>query len=94
VIGRAARRLHDTTEYAISLAVGCSLFEWSQFLFGMENTYLFLAGEKRKMACFLDRLADLHIEKLSRIVEARPASIPDYRDYVSGGMGALVKSVK
>jgi hypothetical protein len=34
---------YETTDYAISLQVGCNLFEWSQFLFGMENLYLYLA---------------------------------------------------
>ena len=67
-IACAARHLHDTTEYAISLAVGCNLFEWSQFLFGMENLYLYLASEKRKLARFLDRLTELHLETLSRIL--------------------------
>jgi uroporphyrinogen decarboxylase len=67
-IGRAARHLHDTTEYAISLAVGCSLFETCQFLFGMENLYLYLASEKPKLGRFLDRLTELHLENLSRIL--------------------------
>jgi len=67
-IGRAARRLYETTDYAISLSVGCNLLEWSQFLFGMENTYLYLSTEKRRLARFLDRLSELHLGTLGRLL--------------------------
>ena len=67
-IARVARHLFETTDYAISLSAGCNLFEWSQFLFGMENLYLYLGSEKRKLAAFLDRLTELHLEKLSRLL--------------------------
>jgi uroporphyrinogen decarboxylase len=74
-IGRAARCLYEATEYAISLSVGCNLFEWSQFLFGMENLYVYLASEKPRLARFLDHLTELHLENLSRI-------LPHVRGYV------------
>ncbi len=74
-IARVARQLYETTDYAISLQVGCNLFEWSQFLFGMENLYLYLGAEKRKLGRFLDRLTELHLEKLSRL-------LPKIRGYV------------
>jgi uroporphyrinogen decarboxylase len=74
-IAGVARRLYETTDYAISLAVGCNLFEWSQFLFGMENFYLHLAAEKKKLAMFLDRLVEIHMESLSRL-------LPKVRGYV------------
>ncbi len=67
-IGQVARHVYETTDYAISLAVGCNLFEWSQFLFGMENLYYYLAAEKRKLARFLDRLTEVHLEFLSRLL--------------------------
>ncbi len=67
-IGELARRLYETTDYAVSLAVGCNLLEWSQFLFGMEDTFYYLAAEKRKMARFLDRLTEIHLENLSRLL--------------------------
>jgi uroporphyrinogen decarboxylase len=74
-IARGARRLHDTTGYAICLSLGCNLLENAQFLFGMENTYLYMAGEKRKFASFLDRLTELHLEKLHRVLPALRGSI-------------------
>ncbi|HTT66063.1 MAG TPA: uroporphyrinogen decarboxylase family protein [Bryobacteraceae bacterium] len=67
-IAAAAKHLYETTDYAISLSIGGNLFESCQFLFGMENTYLYLASEKHKLAYFLDRLTEFHIEKFSRIL--------------------------
>ena len=69
-IGRLARHLYETTDYAIALSVGCNLFEWSQMLFGMENFYLYLGSEKRKLGRFLDRLAEHHMEFLRRVLPA------------------------
>ncbi len=74
-IGVLARELYETTDYAVSLSVGCNLLEWSQFLFGMENTFYYLAAEKRKMARFLDRLTEIHLENLSKL-------LPKIRGYV------------
>ena len=61
-IAVVARTLLETTEYAITLPVGCNLFEWCQWLFGMENLYIYAAAEKAKLGRFLDRLVDLHLE--------------------------------
>jgi uroporphyrinogen decarboxylase len=69
-IAAAARKLYETTDWAISLSLGCNLLEWSQFLFGMENAYLHMAGEKAQFARFLDRLTEMHMETLSRILPA------------------------
>ncbi|MBI4873364.1 MAG: methyltransferase [Acidobacteria bacterium] len=74
-IARTARQFHAATDRAVSVAVGCNLFEWSQFLFGMENTYLYMAGEKRKYAAFLDRLTELHLESLSRLLPSLRGAI-------------------
>ena len=69
-ISEAARGLYENTQYAVSLSLGCNLLEWSQFLFGMENAYLYMAGEKSRFIRFLDRLTDLHLETLSRVLPA------------------------
>jgi uroporphyrinogen decarboxylase len=67
-IGRVAQDLYETTDYAIVLPVGCNLFEWSQFLFGMENLYLYLGAEKEKLCRVLDELVEIHLEFLSRLL--------------------------
>jgi len=67
-IAALARHLYETTDYAIVLSIGCNLFEWSQMLFGMENLYLYVAGEKKRLAKFLDRLTEHHMEFLSRLL--------------------------
>ena len=69
-IASAARKLNESTDLAVSLSVGCNLLEWSQFLFGMENAYLYMAGEKQRFARFLDRLTEMHMENLERILPA------------------------
>lgn len=69
-IAAAARRLRETTQYAVSLSLGCNLLEWSQYLFGMENAYMHMAGEKGKFIRFLDRLTELHLETLNRVLPA------------------------
>ncbi len=63
-----ARCLREHSPYAVSLSIGCSLFEWSQFLFGMEHAYLHMAGEKEAFAYFLDRLTDHHLATLHRLL--------------------------
>ncbi len=63
-----ARRLRDTASFATSVSVSGSLFENSHFLFGMENAYLHMAGEKQKFAAFLDRLTELHLAKMHEIL--------------------------
>jgi uroporphyrinogen decarboxylase len=41
----------------------------------MENTYLYMAGEKRKFAYFLDRLTELHLETLHRVLPLLRGSV-------------------
>jgi uroporphyrinogen decarboxylase len=67
-IAAIAKGLYETTDYAISLSIGCNLFEWSQMLFGMENLYLHLGAEKKRLARFLDRLTEHHMAGLSRLL--------------------------
>jgi uroporphyrinogen decarboxylase len=74
-IGWVAKRLYETTDYAIVLPVGCNLFEWTQFLFGMENQYVYLASEKQKVCAVLDELTEIHLEFLGRL-------LPKIRGYV------------
>ena len=63
-----ARETRERTPYALSLAIGCSLFEWSQFLFSMEQAYLHMAGDKEAFGHFLDRLTDQHLATLHRLL--------------------------
>ena len=67
-IAAVARRVNEETDYAVSLSVGCNLFEWCQFLFGMENVYYYVGGEKKKLGKFLDRLTEHHLEALRRLL--------------------------
>ena len=69
-IAATARRVYETTDYAVSMSIGCSLYEWCQFLFGMENTYCYIGAEKKKLGRFLDRLTEIHMENLRRLLPA------------------------
>ncbi|MCX6624588.1 MAG: methyltransferase [Acidobacteria bacterium] len=63
-----ARCLRENSQFAVSLSIGCNLFEWSQFLFSMEQAYLHMAGEKEAFAHFLDRLTEHHLATLHRLL--------------------------
>lgn len=67
-IGRTAKALREASDRAIVLPLGCNLFEWTQFLFGIENQYAYIAGEKQKFARVLDELTEIHLEFLSRLL--------------------------
>lgn len=67
-IARVLHAYHASSPYSVSLALGCNLFEWSQFLFGMENLYCHMGAEKQRLGKFLDRLTEHHIANLSRIL--------------------------
>lgn len=67
-VGRRARELRATSERAIMLGFGGNLLEWSQFLRGPEAFYLDLAGDPNAAHRLLDRLTELHIEGLRRVL--------------------------
>lgn len=69
-MARVARHLYETTDKAIVVGMGGNLFEHGQMLFGMQNLYLHLGSEPAKMHRFLDRVAELHLETLKRILPA------------------------
>jgi uroporphyrinogen decarboxylase len=67
-IACAARHLYENSEYCVSLSLGCNLLEWSQFLFGMENAYLQLAGDRAAYIRFLEKLTELHLSTLDMVL--------------------------
>ncbi len=74
-IESTAKALRAGSDRAIVVSAGCNLLEWSQFLFGMENTYLFMAGEKAKYGRFLDRLTEHHLEWVYRVLPRLRGSV-------------------
>jgi uroporphyrinogen decarboxylase len=67
-VARRARELRHTSDRAIMLGFGGNLLEWAQFLRGPEGIFLDLAGDPRAAHRLLDRLTELHLEALQRVL--------------------------
>jgi uroporphyrinogen decarboxylase len=62
--------LYETTDYAIMAAFGGNLLEWGQFLYGIENFLCELAAHPQKVEKLLDRLVEIHLEGLDKVLPA------------------------
>jgi len=75
------KKLHDETDYAIMLSVGCNLFETGNFLRGMENflsdIYLDKNGTKR----LIDKLVEGNMKFLDRVLKG----VGEYVDLLQFG---------
>ena len=75
------KKLHDETDYAIMLSVGCNLFETGNFLRGMENflsdIYLDKNGTKR----LIDKLVEGNMKFLDRVIKG----VGEYVDLLQFG---------
>lgn len=67
-VGRRAKQLYEETDYAITLPIGCNLFEWAQYLCGMEDFFVSILTERKKMEALLDRLMEIHLNFLAKIL--------------------------
>ncbi len=67
-VARRAARLRAESDRAIMLGFGGNLLEWAQFLRGIGQFYLDLAGDPRAAHRLLDRLTELHLEGLRRVL--------------------------
>ena len=75
------KKLHDETDYAIMLSLGCNLFETGNFLRGMENflsdIYLDKNGTKR----LIDKLVEGNMKFLDRVLKG----VGEYIDLLQFG---------
>lgn len=69
-VARRARELRRTSDRAIMLGFGGNLLEWAQFLRSPEGIFLDLAGDPRAAHRLLDRLTELHLAGLRRVLPA------------------------
>lgn len=67
-IGEHVRRLRERSDRAIMIAYGANLFEWGSYLRRMDNFLLDLAGEQAKAVALLDKLVELHLAGLDRLL--------------------------
>jgi uroporphyrinogen decarboxylase len=67
-IAAKAKELYETTDYAIMTPVGCNFLEIGMMWRGMENFLCDIAADPAGAERLFERLMELHIEKLSRIL--------------------------
>ncbi len=69
-ITRRAGDLRRTTDYAVMVAFGGNLLEWGQYLCSMEQFLVDLVESPAKAAALLDKLLEMHLANLDRILPA------------------------
>jgi len=69
-IAETAKAFHNQTDRAIMVAFGGNLLEWGQFLRGFGNLLFDLMAEPAALERLLDRLVELHLENLRKILDA------------------------
>ncbi|MDP2916043.1 MAG: uroporphyrinogen decarboxylase family protein [Candidatus Aminicenantes bacterium] len=69
-IRRRAKYLYETTDYAVMIAFGANLLEWGQYLCRMDQFLIDLVENRRKAEALLDKLVEMHIGNLEKILDA------------------------
>jgi uroporphyrinogen decarboxylase len=70
LLREAARKLYTTTDYALMLNSGVSLFESAQFLRRIDNLLADLLADRKNIERLLDRLLELNLKALERQLDA------------------------
>ena len=63
------KELHETTDYAISLLVGCGLFEPAIFIRGLVNLLCDLVNDKKRVKNLFDLYLENHLRFLDRVLQ-------------------------
>ena len=69
-LAAGAKALRESTDKAIIGLFGGNLNEIPQFLFGMANFFMILAGEPARAHRLLDKLVEMHLENLDKFLSA------------------------
>jgi uroporphyrinogen decarboxylase len=69
-IRRRAKRLSETTDFAIMAGFGGNLLEWGQYLCRNDHFLMDLVESPRKAEALLDRLTETHLENLEKFLDA------------------------
>jgi uroporphyrinogen decarboxylase len=70
MIRKQALRLRQDSDRSMMAGVGCSLFETGQFLYRTDEFLIRMLLEGETVEHLLDRLTELHLQKLAVVVEA------------------------
>lgn len=69
-LAAGAKALRASTDRAIIGLFGGNLMEWGQFIFGMANFLMRLAGDPIQIHHFLDTLTAVHLDNLQKFLSA------------------------
>jgi uroporphyrinogen decarboxylase len=69
-IRRRAKRLSETTDFAIMAGFGGNLLEWGQYLCRNDQFLVDLVESPRKAEALLDRLTEIHLANLEKFLDA------------------------
>jgi len=69
-IRRRAKRLSETTDFAIMAGFGGNLLEWGQYLCRNDQFLVDLIESPGKTEALLDRLTETHLENLEKFLDA------------------------
>ncbi|MCX6575008.1 MAG: methyltransferase, partial [Candidatus Aminicenantes bacterium] len=69
-IRNRAKHLYETTDYAIMVAFGGNLLEWGQYLCRFDQFLMDIIENPRKVAALLDKLVEMHLENLEKLLPA------------------------
>ncbi len=78
---KTIKKLHDETDYAIMLAVGCNLFEMGTWLRRFDNFLSDIILDKAGVERLLDKLIEGYMKNLERVL----SGVKDYVDLLQFG---------
>jgi len=65
-----AKELYETTDYAVMVGFGGNLLEWGEYLCRFDQFLIDLAENRRKAEALLDKLVEMHLENLEKVLDA------------------------
>lgn len=69
-IRRTAKKVYETTDFAVMAAFGANLLEWGQYLCRNDQFLIDLIENPAKVEALLDRLTEMHIASLEKFLDA------------------------
>ena len=86
------KELHDNTDYAIMLAVGCNLFEMGTFLRRMDNFLMDIYSDKEGTKRLIDKLVEGYMKFLDRVINGvgKYVDILQFGDDLGGQGGSFM----
>jgi uroporphyrinogen decarboxylase len=69
-IRRMAQELYETMDYAVMVGFGGNLLEWGEYLCRFDQFLIDLAENRRKAEALLDKLVEMHLDNLEKVLDA------------------------